>query len=109
MTCEPDPCGVILKTGMQRFETRDGVMGLCKVTGDTFELLAVHVRPADKRKGLFRNFIVRVKDSFRVIKVWHVDNEFLPSVLVRYGFRPWQERVRIEGFWETNDGFRWDK
>ena len=107
MTLSPDPISKLLGTGFSRFDHGTEMSGLCKISGNTIEILAVVSELPGK--GNFREFINRLKLEYSTIKVWHVENTFLPMVLLRYGFRPWEEKFCIQGEWETSEGFRWDK
>lgn len=101
---EPDPVGQILGTGYQRFQSRCGIGGLAKWTDERFDLLAVHA--SEPRAGQFRGWIALVKERFKTICVWHVDNVTLAAALRRYGFDP---ETEIDGTGEVLTGFRWDK
>lgn len=103
-----DRIGKALGTGFMRFSSPVGINGLAKVSpGFRLEILAVDaVRPGN---GHFKHFIERAKQEFNVICIWHVTSEILMDCLPRYGFRPWEERQRVNGEFEHMDGWRWDK
>ena len=96
----------LLGTGYYAFVALNGLSGLVKESpdGERLDLLAV-VSEKD-RSGTFRAFIATAKAHYRTICVWEVFNEFLPEVLLRYGFTP---EVEPEGSGEIKTGFRWDK
>lgn len=107
MKLSPDPVSELLGTGYSRFENAAGMNGLCKIEGNTFDILAVvATRPGN---GQFRHFIICLKAKYTTIKIWDVMNPWLVEVLLRYGFRPWEERLCFQGEWETCHGFRWDR
>ena len=101
---EPDYLSAILKTRFDRFEAHCGIQGLMRLTPDPgIELLAIHAKKI--RTGQFRLFIQQLKQEFRFISIWHIDNPFLPSVLKRYGFDP---EVIVDEFGDPMTGMRWD-
>ncbi len=99
----PDPAGMMLQTGFNRFVSPVGVHGLAKHAGNRLDLLAVM---ADKPgKGSFRKFINRAKEKYETIYIWDIWNPWLENVLERYEFKPateFMKGVRL-------DGRRWDK
>ena len=101
---EPDPIGIMLGTGYNRFESPIGLAGLAKWTDERLDLLAVHTR--QKRKGHFRDFIARAKTVWQTICVWHDDNPLVGEALARYGF---SRETEIQGDGEMVTGWRWDK
>lgn len=99
----PDPAGVILDTGYLQFCSPVGIDGLCKVTDNRLDVLAViAIRTG---KGHFRKFIRQAKLEYSTICVWEIWNPFLDGVLSRYGFVAREE----EQDGETVTGWRWDK
>lgn len=101
---EDDPLSQILQTRMKRFESTTGIDGLARENNaGMIEVLAVYSRKPGS--GGFRKFIAELKTRFQTICIWHVDNPFLPEVLVRYGFR-FEETVDEHGDFLT--GYRWD-
>lgn len=101
---EPDPVGLLLGTGYQRFASPFGIDGLCIVTATCLDLLAVEARTP--RHGHFRHFIQQCKNRFQEIVIWHVDNPILKSALIRYGFEP---TLQIGPDGERIPGFRWER
>lgn len=101
---EPDPAGVILQTRFQHFTSHAKVHGLARDNGNgMIEILAVVA--SKKRKGQFRRFIADLEKHYRTICIWHVENEFLPAVLLRYGFK---HELTVDEFGDRLEGFRWD-
>lgn len=101
-TFEPDPVGVLLGTGYQRFETADGMAGLAKVTGDRLDVLAVVAARAGE--GKFRRFIAAAKRAFAVVAVWEDWNPIIGGALQRYGFQP---ATQTEADGEVIHGWQW--
>lgn len=101
---EPDPFGLFLGTGYQRFESPCGIHGLAKESGDRLDVLAVYA--AEAGKGQFREFIRLAKEQFQTVCVWFDDNPALGPALKRYGFTP---ETEIDGSGEVLTGWRWDK
>jgi hypothetical protein len=101
---EPDPAGVILRTGYMRFQSPKGIGGLAKWTDERLDLLAV-VAFVNGR-GMFRSFIAASKKHFNTICVWHDWNPIIGAALERYGFSP---ETEIQGDGEVIKGWRWDK
>ena len=100
---EPDPIGVLLGTGYNRFETADGVNGLAKITGDRLDVLAVVAsRPSE---GQFRRFIAAAKSAFKIVAVWEDWNPIISGALKRYGFHP---ATCAETDGEGNHGWQWE-
>lgn len=99
----PSFIGVMLGTGYDEFQSPSGIGGLCKVTGDRLDLLAVHA--SIEGKGQFREFIRQCKEWFKTICVWHIANPVVEGALERYGFTP---ETEIDGQGETMTGMRWD-
>lgn len=102
-TC-PDPVGLILGTGFQRFESPIGIEGLAKENGSSLDILAV-VNPSDQR-GRFRQFIARAQAEYSTICVWEIFNPAVEAALGRYGFAP---EVELAATGEPLRGMRWDK
>lgn len=97
----PDPNAVVLKTGFRRFNSHQGIDGLMRISGYDLELLAVHAtRPGT---GQFRRFVTACKAKFDTIAIWHVWNNDLPAILLRYGFSPYEKTEKQENL----IGFRW--
>lgn len=103
-TWEPDPYGQILGTGYNRFKSPLGIDGLAKWNGERFDLLAVHA--ANPGTGQFRNWLAQVREQFKTVCVWQIENPALEAALKRYGFTP---EVEIDRFGEVLTGLRWDK
>jgi len=103
----PDPFGKLFSTSFQNFDAPTGIDGLCKITGDKLELLAVYSE--HDGQGNFRRFIADCKTHFATICIWQVDSRILQACLPRYGFRTWSEKQQVSGEWQVLDGFRWDK
>lgn len=99
---EPDPLGVLLGTGFNRFNTRVGIDGLAKITGSKLEILAVHAKT--KGVGQFRDFITFAKRQFSHIYVWQDDNPIVTNALQRYDFTP---AYTIEAGGEVVAGWEW--
>ena len=85
-TYEPNPIGVMLGTGYNRFETADGMNGLAKITGERLDVLAVVASKAGD--GQFRRFIAAAKRAFKIVAVWEDWNPIIGDALKRYGFHP---------------------
>jgi hypothetical protein len=101
---EPDYLSAILKTRFDRFESHCGIQGLMRLTTDPgIELLAIHAKKI--RTGQFRTFIQQLKQEYRFICIWHIDNPWLENVLARYGFL--RERI-VDEFGDPLTGMRWD-
>lgn len=99
----PDPCGIMLSTGYQRFRSPSGIQGLAKWSDDRLDILVVYtdVRGA----GRFRDFIAAAKRERRTVCVWDVWNPVVVGSLMRYGFT---RETDIQGDGEVVEGFRWD-
>ncbi|MDE2107411.1 MAG: hypothetical protein KGL39_60000 [Patescibacteria group bacterium] len=102
-TYEPDPIGVLLGTGYNRFETADGMNGLAKITGDRLDVLAVVASKAGA--GQFRRFIASAKLTFKIVAVWEDWNPIIGDALKRYGFHP---ATCTEADGEVNHGWKWE-
>lgn len=100
-----DPISVALETGYRRFYSPFGVEGLARVQGPKLEILAIAATLP--HQGLFRAFITKAKEEFQIICIWEVWNEFLPAVLVRYGFHPITQLDPVTC--EITSGFKWTK
>ena len=101
---EPDYISAILHTRFDRFESTSGIQGLMRLTPDPgIELLAIHAKKI--RTGQFRLFIQQLKQGYRFISIWHIDNPWLENVLARYGFL--RERI-VDEFGDPLTGMRWD-
>lgn len=87
---EPDPIGVMLGTGMLRFESDLGVSGLVRPSKDKLEFLAV-VSHAEG-KGHFRLFIEQAKARCNEVYVWEDWNPIVGIALARYGFKRTTQR-----------------
>lgn len=97
----PDPIGVLLKTGFQRFSAPCGVDGLCCVSVNRLEILAVHARQPGR--GAFRELLGKAKRHFKVIVIFEVWNERLKEFLLREGFQ--SETIQRDG--EIVEAYRW--
>jgi len=106
-TVTPDPVGVILKTGYQRFERPDGVAGLFKTEGRRLDVLALH--STFEGKGLVRAFVGHAKRNYDLLYIWHVENPILKEALIRYGFTECCEPISIDGKVEWCDGMVWER
>lgn len=106
-TVTPDPVGVILKTGYQRFERADGVAGLFKTEGRRLDLLALVSN--NDGQGLVRSFIGHAKRNYDLIYIWHVENPILKLALIRYEFQECYEPFSIEGKVEWCEGMMWER
>lgn len=82
----PDPIGVLLGTGFQRFEAHNGLDGLCKAGDGKIELLELVVDEKDRNRGTCREFIKACCDYYHRVRVLHVDNPILEDALIRWGF-----------------------
>lgn len=100
---EPDPAGLILGTGYERFESPTGIDGLAKENGDRLDVLAVYAR--EHGQGAFREFIRLAKKEYRTVCVWLDDNPAIGPALQRYGFTP-ETEIQPDG--EIVTGWRWD-
>lgn len=99
----PDPVGVILETGYQRFDSATGISGLAKANGTRLDVLAVSTH--SQGNGQFREFIKRCKERYRTICVWFDENPIVHGALERYGFTP-ETEIQPDG--ESVTGMRWD-
>lgn len=100
---EPDPIGVMLGAGYNRFATADGMDGLAKITGDRLDVLAVVASKAGA--GQFRRFIASAKLAFKIVAVWEDWNPIVGAALKRYGFHP---ATCKEADGEVNHGWQWE-
>jgi hypothetical protein len=100
----PDLVAQILHTRYDRFLSRSGIDGLCRITGRKIEILAVHA--ANPGTGRFRRFIHALKKEYDTICVWQIHNPIVEACLLRYGFAP---EFQIEGDGEEVNGLRWDR
>lgn len=101
----PDPAGLALKTGMERFESPMGVVGLCRVVGLRVDILAIASQKPGS--GQLRAFIAALKGQCRGIRIMHIGNPFLVPMLVRYGFKPFEDVESIDGEVEFITGMEW--
>jgi hypothetical protein len=99
---EPDPVGVMLGTGMLRFESPFGVSGLVRPGKNKLEFLAVesHV----EGKGHFRLFIEQAQARCNEVYVWHDWNPIIGQALARYGF---ERATQREPDGEVLTGWGW--
>lgn len=105
-TTRPDPVGLILGTGYQRFQSPIGIEGLAKENGRRLDILAV-VNPTDER-GRFRLFIAQAKTQYDTICVWEIFNPAIHAALLRYGFVP-ETEIPGTGPPVPVEGLRWDR
>jgi hypothetical protein len=78
------------------FTSHYGIDGLAKLEGDGIIFIGLFAR--DPGTGQLRAFIKQAKNCFPVIWVTAFFNDDLPTVLLRYGFKP----CKIQS--ETLDG-----
>jgi hypothetical protein len=100
---EPDPIGLILGTGYNRFSTPFGIDGLAKWTHDRLDVLAVGA--SHPGSGAFRTFIEQAKKHFRQVFIWHIINPLLNTKLAEYGF---VRAKQTEPDGEKIEGWKWE-
>jgi len=100
----PDPVGVVLETGFERFVSPTGIEGLARAIGGRLDVLAV-INPTPIR-GCFGKFIAAAQIEYRTICVFAIDNPIVDQALRRYGFT---DDVEIDRFGDTQELLRWDK
>lgn len=104
----PDAVATVLKTGYQRYESKQGISGLCRIKG--FHLDLLFVSASKPGTGQFRRFIAACKTKYDSITVWEIWNKELPAILTRYGFKPTGEVPEDE---EPDarmiEGYRWER
>lgn len=99
---ESDPVGVMLGTGMLRFESPFGISGLVRPSKDKLEILAVVA--GNEGHGHFRLFIEQCKSRCNSVYVWEDWNPLIGTVLARYGFTRTSQR---ESDGEVLTGWVW--
>jgi hypothetical protein len=100
----PDPGALSLKGDFRRFESRQGIEGLMRLTHGDREIELLAVRATQPGTGQFRRFIAACQTKFDRVAIWNVWNGELPAILQRYGFTPC-EQTEADG--EKMEGLAW--
>lgn len=103
----PDPVGQALKTGYDRFESSNGIGGLCRVKGRHLDILVI--QSEFEGRGYFKQFIGLCKLEFDSIGVWEIMNPDLVPILERWGFSKRDEVESIDGKVEFVSGYCWSR
>lgn len=100
----PDPMGLILETGFDKFVSRFFIEGLLRFPepGKIEILAVVSTMPGH---GHFHAFIDALKKEYKTVCIWFDENPILGPMLARYGFHP---ECDIDGRGEVLRGWRWD-
>lgn len=80
---------------------------MCRIKGNRIDILAVH--SLVEGRGMFRDFIQKLKVEFQYIRIYEIWNPILETILKNYAFRPFQDVESIEGQVEFVSGMECEK